>query len=51
MRKEFSIPVAPADRDANGEVSGPRIIHELRAVVGELGQRASAAAQAALRSR
>ncbi len=44
----FSVPVVPGDRDANGEVSDPRIIHELRAVVGELAQRA---AQPALRSR
>jgi len=35
----YSIPVAPADRNAAGEVDDPRIIAELRAVVAELARR------------
>ena len=38
-----SMPVTRSDRDAAGEVSDPRIIDELRAVVAELAKRASAA--------
>jgi len=37
------MPVTRSDRDAAGEVSEPRIIDELRAVVAELTSRASAA--------
>jgi chromate reductase, NAD(P)H dehydrogenase (quinone) len=35
----YSIPVAPSDRNAAGEVDDPRIIGELRAVIAELARR------------
>jgi chromate reductase, NAD(P)H dehydrogenase (quinone) len=35
----YSIPVAPSDRNAAGEVDDPRIISELRAVIAELERR------------
>ncbi len=37
-----AVPVARRNRDANGEISDPRIVHQLRAVVAELAQRAGA---------
>jgi len=37
----YALPLAPSDRDARGEVSDPRFIAELRAVVGELVDRAT----------
>jgi chromate reductase len=39
----YSMPVARSDRNAAGEVNGPRVIGELRAVVAELAKRSSAA--------
>ena len=36
------VPIAQRDRDANGEITDPRIVEELRTVVAELAQRASA---------
>jgi NAD(P)H-dependent FMN reductase len=39
----YSLPVTRSDRNAAGEVSDPRIIGELRAVVAELANRAGAA--------
>lgn len=36
------VPIAQRDRDANGEISDTGIVEQLRAVVAELGQRASA---------
>ena len=37
----YTLPLAASDRDARGEVSDPRFINELRAVVGELVERAT----------
>lgn len=36
------VPIAQRDRDANGEISDTRIVEQLRAVVAQLAQRASA---------
>ena len=36
------VPIMPRDRDANGEISNPRIVQQLRTVVAELAHRASA---------